>query len=231
MNRNRILYLGLEVPDTLKRENVFHCPLIRIVPRNMTPDDIQKAFSQIKRYTHLVFTSQNAVIIFFRLLTDFGYNLKDVEDLTCFAVGKKTADSILKICPKIQVNIASEENAEGLIAKMQEHDLKKSYLLWPHSALSRPILRQYFEQNAISFCECILYDTVPNESAILPDLNQIDEIVFTSPSTVEAFLQRIPDIPVHIKLTPIGKITADALWTKILKEKGDNQYQRYLQYV
>jgi uroporphyrinogen-III synthase len=63
---------------------------------------------------------------------------------------------------------------------------------------------------------CDLYDTVPQKLEPIPDLNAIDEIVFTSPSTVRAFVEIFRHIPQDKTLTCLGPITQEELQKEIL---------------
>jgi len=72
----------------------------------------------------------------------------------------------------------------------------------------------FWQQNWI-LQECSFYDTTsvaPNPSL---NLQQFDEIVFTSPSTVDAFIQFFKQLPHDKQLTCIGPITAAYLKSKI----------------
>ena len=59
---------------------------------------------------------------------------------------------------------------------------------------------------------CPIYDTRTVQPKVVPDLTKVDEIVFTSPSTVKAFLDVFSEIPQDKKLTTIGPVTEQALY-------------------
>jgi uroporphyrinogen-III synthase len=73
------------------------------------------------------------------------------------------------------------------------------------------VLRDYFEENHIKYHECVLYNTVSQKPYPLPDLKTINEIVFTSPSTVNAWLELFGQLPANIPITAIGPITKACL--------------------
>jgi uroporphyrinogen-III synthase len=56
-----------------------------------------------------------------------------------------------------------------------------------------------------------LYETVAQRVEPVPDLRLFDEIVFTSPSTVDAFFEIFGHIPSGKKIVAIGPVTADRL--------------------
>lgn len=194
-----ILHTGLQPHTPKAGEKIVHCPLIRIVPR---PFDVE-AFKDMDAYTHLIFTSKSAVEIFCSYQNEvFGKKI--------FAVGHATALCLLE--HGIQVTqTAQDERAEGLIALLEQCDLSEAYIFWPHSAQARSTLRDYFVRKGLRFCESLLYDTVPLKPELLPDPAQFDEIHFTSPSTVEAFMQFFGQLPQDKILKVIGPVTETAI--------------------
>lgn len=195
---NNILYLGLEVPEDLKlKNNVIHCPLIKIIPRSL------KDFKNFPSFTHVIFTSKSAVTIFMDNIHHFEI---DINNLCRLAVGKMTAAKMAALGIAAS-HIAEEESGEGMVALMKTLDLSQANIFWPHSAQSRTIITDWLNSNGIAHYSLPLYDTVANIPKILPSLINIDEIVFTSPSTVDAFLLAYGTLPKHKKLTAIGPVT------------------------
>ena len=89
--------------------------------------------------------------------------------------------------------------------------------LWP-VAVEQP----WFEENKVCYTTTIFYHTQTNKAVVLPDLNLCDEIVFTSPSTVDAFIDLCGSLPEDIQLTPIGPITKNKLKEcKVNLERSD----------
>lgn len=207
----KILYLGLELPKTLKNKNALHYPIIKIIPYPLDTHEVQITFRKIPSYTHIVFTSKSAVHIFFQYLPSFGFTLEHLRDKDFVAVGQATADLIGE--HGIQASIVPlEETAEGIVRELRSLPLEQAHIFWPHSALSRPILKDFFEQHSLHYTECILYETHPQRPSVpAPDLSQIDEIVFTSPSTVNAFIEIFGQLPKDKHLTAIGPVTQTRL--------------------
>lgn len=203
-----ILYLGLDPPIAQQNVKIIHYPVIRVVPRSPENLDICDAFKLLPTYSHFLFTSKNGLHLFFEYLPFFHDHL-ELKGKIFIAVGKKTASLLFQ--KDFTVLVPKEETAEGVIKIFQEKQWSNSLVLWPHSALSRPLLKTFFQESKISFKECILYDTIVNQPEPFPDINQIHEIVFTSPSTVDAFLQLFGTIPEGKIVTSIGPITQKKL--------------------
>lgn len=210
----KILYFGLEIPQALKQKQdkalIVHCPLITIEKRPLGDPDIVSAFSRFEDFTHIILTSKVAVSQFFLALKHFH---KDAEDKVIVAVGQATAQAIAKEGLEAAY-IASEESSEGIIKMLGPLELINAYFLWPCSALSRRVIPDFFKQKGIRFCQVPLYTTLANESCkelLQKQLAEADELVFTSPSTVDAFIRFCGRIPLDKQITPIGPVTAKAL--------------------
>lgn len=113
------------------------------------------------------------------------------------AVGQKTAEALGRPCL-----VAEEETAEGVIKILKT--LNDPYVLYPHSARSRSVISEYLTD--IRHKEIIAYDTVSQVPFDPPPLDPFDEIFFTSPSTVDAFLEIYGALP-DKQLIAQGEIT------------------------
>ncbi|HSX10647.1 MAG TPA: uroporphyrinogen-III synthase [Chlamydiales bacterium] len=178
------LYLGLNpTPGT------FHYPVIRTVYcANLEP-----ALALWPLFTHIIFTSQTAV-----------HYWPGPWDKHLIAIGAATATAL----KGKEVLIAPEATQEGIIALIRNID---GYFFLPRSRLTRPTLTDFMTAQKIPHFALTLYDTIFQKLEPVPNLADFDEIVFTSPSTVEGFLRIYGKLPNGIKLTPIGPITAGHL--------------------
>lgn len=190
--RKKSLYLGPELPKrNFQDRRLTHHPLIKIIPKPIP----NAAYQALFKSTHIIFTSKSAVRVF---AEEFPFLKK-----TYLALGEATADVLREY--GVSPTIASIEQAEGIVTLLQE--LKPDYVFYPHSALSRPVIQDALLN--IPHFAFELYDTLPTETP-LPELSAFDEIIFSSPSTVEAFFAKTSTLP-HLTYTPIGPITEQAL--------------------
>ena len=208
-----ILYLGTDPERFLKQRidcRVIHYPVIAIVPRSLDDPHLMGAYQDLCLYTHLLFTSKNAVRIFFEHLALLRCDTNDLNNKICIAIGTSTAHSLQMHDQRVDL-ISLLETQEGLIEELQRLCLKDAYFLYPRSSISRPVLTTFFHEKNIRYKAFDLYETRIQHKEPLPDLNSIDEIVFTSPSTVKAFIQIFGSLPQHACLHAIGPITAAVL--------------------
>jgi uroporphyrinogen-III synthase len=197
-----ILYLGTD-PHSYKAEgNLVHCPVIQIVPRELN-EEIQTAFQQFGLFTHIIYTSKHSVQLTQQFMKEF--NLEYV-DKTLLAIGLSTACAVVGIA-----TLAEEPTQEGMIRLLDTLNLQDAYVFFPKSSLAREDLQNYLVSRNIRHLICNLYDTLPNGLEALPQIDLFDEIVFTSPSTVHAFIKIFGAIPFDKQITAIGPITQKAI--------------------
>lgn len=210
---HRILYLGLEVPPHLQTKEVVHHPIIKIVPRQISDPLIQSSFTNFKSYTHLIFTSRQAISIFFEFAQSFAISKEEIQSKRMISIGQRTAAKLQEygLSP---IFTAQEETAEGVIRVLEDINLKDQYLFLPQSSLSRSLIANWLGDRCFKHVCCPLYDTLPDLTNPIPDLTLFHEIVFTSSSTVDAFLKTYPSLPVDKKITAIGPITKQYLLSK-----------------
>lgn len=205
-----ILYLGTDPAQFEGQGHVIHYPVIKIIPRSIDDPKVRQAYGDLAAYTHLIFTSKNAVRVFCQHLAAMQKSADELCAKIVIAIGKVTAAHLSAegLAPDL---IAQEETQEGVVHMLRSIDLKEAYVFLPRSSLSRPVLANFFRENKIRCQACDLYDTVTQKLLPKPDLDQIDEIIFTSPSTVKAFLEIFGALPSDKKLSAIGPITEEAL--------------------
>ena len=206
--RKKILYLGLDAPQSSTSAKVIHYPMIQIVPRGTNSPDILHCMSHLKQFTHIIFTSKTSVRLLMSLLATDDLDILKQKHL--IAVGSKTAETLEIHGISVQT-IAKEETAEGIIDELKSMNLSQAKFFWPHSALSRTLIPDYLKANNIDYFDCVLYDTIPRKSEPAFNLDLIDEIVFTSPSCVDAFVQAYGKIPANKIISSIGPVTTAAL--------------------
>ena len=214
-------------------------PTIEIVPIKEN-EKLKAAFKNLKSYTYLVFTSPNAVEIFFEALEESGKDARALAHLKIAVIGEATRKALKQrgICAD---KMPAKAVAESLADCLKQELTQKDYVLLPHSAIAREALGNSLEK-VCKVDEIPIYHTtlvkdeveeVQEKNIIEIDSKQlleklsrdeIDYITFTSSSTVHHFIERIGkehlSFLAHTKLISIGEVT-----TKTLKSYGLEVYK------
>lgn len=217
MMTHSVLYLGLNPTHYITQGIVTHCPIIHIKARPYDDFLIQEALKDFHLYSHVIFTSKTTVKILCEYLKLKNISRRLGEDKHVIAVGEITA-SYLREYGVESITVPKKETAEGIVEELVKIHTAKAHYFWPHSCKSRPVIQNFFDGVEATYKSCILYDTEIRIPSPIPNLSEFQEIVFTSPSTVDAFMKIFGAFPCHIKYTPIGEITAHYLYEQIAAE-------------
>lgn len=189
--RRKILYLGSSIDEKFSTQ-VIHYPVITQVPRKkqLLPDP----------FSHLIFTSKNAVAIFFNLYPEYTHLSKVIS------IGSKTSSCLRQygLDPSYEADPSTQE---GVIALLEKILRKQDRVLYPKSSLARPLLRQYLETSGAYAYTLDLYDTLFQKPEVSFSWDEIETVMFTSSSTVTGFFQIFSEIPSHVKVMFQGPIT------------------------
>lgn len=179
------LYLGID-PRRFERPCV-HYPMIRTekLPVSLPPVP--------ERKIRTLFTSRTAVC----------YWESSFEE--AIAIGPGTAAALRE--RGVEPLVAKEATQEGVAELLSSLSWEKTFLLYPHAEKSRPLLRDFLRKRKIAHAAFVFYKTLFQALEPLPNLSDYGELVFTSPSTVDAFLHFFKTFPRHCLLTPIGPVT------------------------
>jgi uroporphyrinogen-III synthase len=129
-----------------------------------------------------------------------------ITNSTCFCVGSETARVVQKTFPQNKICIAPYATQEGVVECIKEYAKKKTVttLFWPKSQSARSYLVKALLP--IRIVECTLYAPLPLVRTY--SLEGVDEILFTCPSSVDAFFSCVDKKEYkHLTFATIGPIT------------------------
>src|SRR3989338_967240 len=126
-----VLYLGTTPP---KGDHILHYPMIALEPKNITDPKLLVCLKQLALFSHVLFTSKNAVEIFFSLCRELGLDAVGLLTNKCLSIGPITSLALQrqKVEPLLEASITTQE---GLIEELKKLPLQKSYLFYPRSSL------------------------------------------------------------------------------------------------
>jgi len=200
-----ILYLGTNPSHYRKFGRLIHWPVIDIKPASFDEKQKNKLKRDLARADLVVVTSRFAIECFMQTLK--GETFAGKKFVT---IGAHSADCLLEygIVPFV---VAQEETAQGLLkALLDVMDIKGKHVLFPRSSLPNPFLKDALIQNGAIVMEWAIYENVKPPKRDLPAI-PVDQVIFTSPSTVKNFLNDYDTIPAHWDILAKGPVTAQAL--------------------
>jgi hydroxymethylbilane synthase len=208
--RKRILVTGTSAKRFKSMGQIRHIPMIEIKPaRNFRTLDA--AILRINEYDGFLFTSRHAVLYFLDRLKKKMKSVEALRSKMIIAIGKTTAE-VLESFGLNAKCMPEEETAESMAKLLRDFPVKGKRFLIPRSDLAKDLLVDELRKRGAHVEPVTVYRNICPKIK-KQDLGRIDEIVFTSPSTVKNFLKIYQDIPARIKVWAIGPVTQAQLKT------------------
>ncbi|UTR15488.1 uroporphyrinogen-III synthase [Salipaludibacillus sp. LMS25] len=199
---------------------VYELPLISLEPLE-DRSRLQRDLERIHTCEWIIFTSVNSFTFFLQAAREVGYAPESLLlNKKVAVVGKKTAKCVKEAGYEVDL-IPNVFNAEYLRdALIAETDEATSFF-YPRSRQARPVLRRGLKLAGRRVFDMVVYDAVPNKSHVeqlhtLIMYKQIDVIILTSPSAVNALFDQVSsDLHQLLKesftFAVIGNVTKKAL--------------------
>jgi uroporphyrinogen III methyltransferase/synthase len=223
----KVLYTGISEERFFENTLYFHIPMIAIKPlEDYTELDnwIKKlCFTkhQLLSTNHqpidwLVFTSRFGVYYFFDRLLKLGCDSRKLNGIKIAAIGSSTANKlkeygiIADLVPKNECSDGLVEEFKKLFTKTQKSQSRTSILLIRSDIADKNLAKRLTELGYEVY-SCVAYRNVVPDNLLDLDLSSlslnggIDEIYFSSPSTVRNFVSRYGKP--YCKVRTIGKVT------------------------
>jgi uroporphyrinogen III methyltransferase/synthase len=194
--------------------DVIEMPATRIEPLDSAP--LGAAIKNLGEYGWAMFTSQNAVALFWETLRSAGLDSRALSGVKIAAVGPATADALLD--RGIVVDVSPERFvAEGLLDELRNRrDVRGVRVLYAAAEGARETLQDGLDELGAIVDRVTLYrSTIDGEGAeeLRAHLTNgdVDLVTFTSASAVNAFVNAVGEDAAKIApVASIGPITSAA---------------------
>jgi uroporphyrinogen III methyltransferase/synthase len=220
--QRRILYTGSDPVAIPAGVRFTHLPLIRFEDQFWPELDAGQSSPldpnlgpYADRYKAIIFTSRQTVRSVFARLYERGVDARSFMNLRVVSIGEATTKELRGhgLIPDIQ---ATDDSSTGVVKTFQDLITggklsADSNILLPCSDRARLTIREGLRAMGCTVDVVVVYKTLPPLAAPTIDPEFFDEIIFTSPSTVENFFGFFPKVPVRPILRTRGDETARAL--------------------
>ena len=195
--------------------DVLEMPATKIARLDLAP--LRAEMAALEGYQWLVFTSQNAVSIFWEQLLGSGRDARALAGLSIAAVGPATAGALLE--RGIAVDVIPERFvAEGLLEKLSERDdVAGARVLYVTAEGSREVLPEGLESlgaevNIIHAYRSIRDGTGANKLKKALDSGTVSAVTFTSASAVRGYVDAVgEELSLRAPAVTIGPQTSEAI--------------------
>jgi uroporphyrinogen III methyltransferase/synthase len=191
---------------------VIEMPATRIARIGATA--VQEAIQKLGDYSWLIFTSQNAVTVFWEQLLAASRDARVLAGLRIAAVGPATAGALLERGVAVDV-LPDRFVAEGLLEALRERsDVNGTRVLYVTAKDARDVLRAGLEEMGASVDVVVAYRSIPDGKGadrLRRELERggVDLVTVTSAASVHAFVELVgSDVARRAPIASIGRVTS-----------------------
>jgi uroporphyrinogen III methyltransferase/synthase len=197
----RVLVLGTHPEKYRHLGTIVHRPIVECVGLEdyAYVDEILK---RLEEFDWLIFTSANGARFFFERLQLTGSDARVLSSVKVAAIGKTTARRLTAF-GVIADLVPDRESSAGLLGEFGAIDMKNKKVLLPQAKVASRELPEGLVMLGAAVEEVPVYMSVEIEPAGV-DFEHIDQILFTSGSTVRAFVKKFGQVPPHIEAYCLG---------------------------
>ncbi len=175
---------------------------------------LRQELGHLEEYQWVVFTSQNAVSVFFEEMRDCRIDIRRLGSVKFAALGSGTADKLWEYgiaADFIPSSYTVQVFAEEFVESISEGDK----VLIPRAVQGSAVLTDVLERHHVAFLNLAIYDVTGCPAEHIGMLEEMEYLVFVSASGVQEFFRLIREnavtLPERIKIACIGGMTAKRL--------------------
>lgn len=178
-----------------------------------------------KKPKYVVFTSQHSISSTIECIPEL---LDEQENYIFISIGDTTTEALHNAGIKDVIQV-EEDNRFGIIKwfekekeKYDEANARYEDIIYPHSSLSPEDIPLALQELGFSVKSFVAYKNVMPEHPRLVNLNHFKRIVFTSPSTINNFIELYGKLPENTEFITRGPITQKHL-EEVLEAKNNRK--------
>lgn len=168
----------------------------------------------IHNYQWILFTSQNAIELFFHKMEEFHIDRRKLSHIKYAVVGSGTREALEKYGYYADF-MPSKFTTKNLAKELCEVISNQDKLFIPRALQGSEELTIILKAKGIYYQELLLYDVKGNATDHIKYLSEMDCLIFASASGVHAFFQEFHrmdiSFPQTIKIACIGEVTAQVV--------------------
>lgn len=175
---------------------------------------LRKELLEIEKYCWVLFTSQNAVALFFDELRKCQVDIRRLGKIRFAVLGSGTEEKLKGY--GIQADFVPTRYTVAAFAEEFIHVVKEGEsVLIPRAVQGSPVLTETLAANRVAFLELAIYDVKGSLTKYGFELEKLSYLLFVSASGVQAFFSLLQEkricLPETIKVACIGELTEKRL--------------------
>jgi uroporphyrinogen III methyltransferase/synthase len=200
----RVLVLGTHPEKYSHLGTIVHRPIVKCVGLE-DYSNFDEVLKRLETFDWLIFTSAHSVRFFFERMRMLGSDARSLASVKIATIGKTTAGELAGFGILADM-VPNNESSAGLLEEFADIDMKDKRVLLPRAKIASRELPEGLVAMGAEVDQVSAYMTVEIEPADV-DFEHIDKILFTSGSTVQAFVNKFGHIPPMVRAYCLGAPT------------------------
>jgi len=164
--------------------------------------EVDKQIENLSKFNWIVFTSANGIRHFFARLNEKGLDCRAFANSKVAVIGKTTGDNLEK--HGIKADLCSQtQSSKGLLEAFADIDVNGKTILLPQAEVASTVLPVGLKDKGADITLMPVYKTIEKDCEDV-DFDYIDQVLFTSGSSVKAFKKRFGKVPENVKAYSLG---------------------------
>ena len=197
----KVLVLGTHPEKYAHLGTIVHRPIVKCVGLE-DYSHVDEIVTRLGTFDWLIFTSAHGVRFFFERLRLAGSDARSLASVRIAVIGKTTSGELAGFGILADL-VPDNESSAGLLEKFACLDMKGKRVLLPRAKVASRELPDGLAEMGAEVAEVSLYMTVEVEPADV-DFEHIDMILFTSGSSVRAFVKKFGKVPLRAEAYCLG---------------------------
>jgi len=197
----KVLVLGTHPEKYAHLGTIVHRPIVKCVGLE-DYSHFDEILKRLETFDWLIFTSSHSVRFFFERLRLVGSDARSMASASIAAIGKTTAGELAGFGILADL-VPDNESSAGLLGKFGTMDMKGKRVLLPRAKVASRELPEGLTAMGAEVAEVSAYKTVEVVPADV-DFEHIDKILFTSGSSVRAFVKKFGKMPPRVEAYCLG---------------------------
>lgn len=177
-------------------------------------NELKDELLSLNEYKWIVFTSQNAIRIFFDKMQKEKIDRRKLYHIKFAVIGSGTKEALQKY-GYVADFVPSKYITNSLASELSMVINDDEKILIPRALRGSEELTDIFTENKIKYKEILVYDVKGSLTQNIEYISEMDCLIFVSASGVNSFFQEIHknsiELPQDIKIACIGEVTVEAI--------------------
>jgi uroporphyrinogen III methyltransferase/synthase len=177
-------------------------------------NELKDELFSLNEYKWIVFTSQNAIRIFFDKMQKEKIDRRKLYHIKFAVIGSGTKEALQKY-GYVADFVPTKYTTSCLASELSMVINDDEKILIPRALKGSEELIDIFTENKIQYKEILIYDVKGSLTQNIEYISEMDCLIFVSASGVNSFFQEIHknniELPQDIKIACIGDVTVEAI--------------------